>query len=105
MITGEEQEIISEDAPPSPLLHRRNAKPQHPLLNRRHGRNPNDRGPTAWERLLGLLAEELHLCGEETAVPVVRASLKDTGNEAVIRRYERPSQSGRKKFGGGLGKG
>ena len=35
--------------------------------------------------VLGLLTKELHLCGEETAVPVVQALLKDTGDEVVIR--------------------
>ena len=83
MITGEEQERISEDAPPSPLLHCRNTKPQHPLPNRGHRRHPNDRGPTVLERLLGLLAGELHLCGEEAAAPVAQALLKDTVMESL----------------------
>ena len=36
---------------PAPLLHSRNARLQHLLPNCRHRRNPNDRGPTARERL------------------------------------------------------
>ena len=56
--------------------------------------------------VLGLLAEEFHLCGEETAVPVVQALLKDTGDEVIIRRYERltPLKVEEKSLEGGLGK-
>ncbi|KAG6916905.1 hypothetical protein DXG01_004738 [Tephrocybe rancida] len=46
----------------------------------------------AWTKaVLGLCAKELHLCGEETAVPIVQALLKDTGDEIIINRYERLS--------------
>ncbi|EPQ50585.1 P-loop containing nucleoside triphosphate hydrolase protein [Gloeophyllum trabeum ATCC 11539] len=39
--------------------------------------------------VLGLRAKELHLCGEETAVPIIEAMLRDTGDELIINRYER----------------
>ncbi|KAJ8508170.1 hypothetical protein ONZ45_g9515 [Pleurotus djamor] len=39
--------------------------------------------------ILGLAAKELHLCGEETAVPLVEAMLKDTGDELIVNRYQR----------------
>lgn len=44
----------------------------------------------AWTRaVLGLYAKEIHLCGEETAIPIVQALLKETGDELVINRYTR----------------
>lgn len=39
--------------------------------------------------VVGFPAKELHLCGEETAVPVIQDLLKGTGDELVINRYER----------------
>ncbi|VDB95885.1 unnamed protein product [Peniophora sp. CBMAI 1063] len=50
-----------------------------------------DRG-AAWTcAVLGVPAREVHLCGEETAVPVVEALLRETGDELVVNRYERLS--------------
>ncbi|KAK7035948.1 ATP-dependent RNA helicase [Favolaschia claudopus] len=44
----------------------------------------------AWTRaVLGMCAKELHLCGEETAVPLIRELLKETGDEIIVNRYER----------------
>ncbi|TPX62421.1 hypothetical protein PhCBS80983_g00470 [Powellomyces hirtus] len=44
----------------------------------------------AWTQgLLGLQADEIHLCGEPTIVPLVRAMMKDTADTIEIRRYER----------------
>lgn len=45
---------------------------------------------SAWTMaVLGIAARELHLCGEEAAVPVVEQILKHTGDELVVNRYER----------------
>ncbi|KZP13828.1 hypothetical protein FIBSPDRAFT_752838 [Athelia psychrophila] len=47
---------------------------------------------SAWTAaVLGLHAKEIHLCGEETAIPIVEALLKETGDDLVIHRYERLS--------------
>ncbi|KAJ7084860.1 P-loop containing nucleoside triphosphate hydrolase protein [Mycena belliarum] len=44
----------------------------------------------AWTRaVLGIRATELHLCGEETAVPLITEMLKDTGDELIIKKYAR----------------
>lgn len=51
----------------------------------------SDRGGAWTEAVLGIFAKEIHLCGEETAVPVIEALLKQTGDELVINRYERLS--------------
>ncbi|EEB87275.1 hypothetical protein MPER_15452 [Moniliophthora perniciosa FA553] len=47
----------------------------------------------AWTNaVLGICAPEIHLCGEETAVPVIQALLKGNTNDTLeIRRYERLS--------------
>ncbi|KAG9035390.1 RNA helicase [Tulasnella sp. JGI-2019a] len=44
----------------------------------------------AWTRaFLGVRAEELHLCGEETVVDLIRALVLETGDELIINRYQR----------------
>ncbi|PVU87359.1 hypothetical protein BB560_006503 [Smittium megazygosporum] len=44
----------------------------------------------AWTNaLLGIRAKELHLCGEETAIPIVQKLLSLTGDSIEIRRYDR----------------
>jgi ATP-dependent RNA helicase SUPV3L1/SUV3 len=48
-----------------------------------------ERGGGWCSAVAGLIAHEIHLCGEETAVPLVEKLLKDTGDELVVRRYER----------------
>lgn len=48
-----------------------------------------DRG-WAWTRaLLGVRAKEVHVCGEERAVSLVRAICTEMGEEFELRRYER----------------
>ncbi|KAI0081395.1 P-loop containing nucleoside triphosphate hydrolase protein [Panus rudis PR-1116 ss-1] len=59
----------------------------------------------AWTNaVLGLNASELHLCGEETAVPLVEALLKDTGDEIIVNRYQRltPLKVAEQSLGGDL---
>ncbi|XP_069699470.1 ATP-dependent RNA helicase SUV3 homolog, mitochondrial isoform X2 [Periplaneta americana] len=44
----------------------------------------------AWTRaLLGLVAEEIHLCGEEGAVELVQALMTTTGEDVEVRKYKR----------------
>ncbi|KAL7753894.1 RNA helicase [Sorochytrium milnesiophthora] len=46
----------------------------------------------AWtQALLGLQAKELHLCGEASAIPVVRRICESLSEELVINEYERLS--------------
>ena len=109
MITGEEQKIISEDAP---LLSctvemlNFNTRYQIAVVDEIQMIADPQRGSGWTSAVLGLIAEELHLCGEETAVPVVQALLKDTGDEVVIRRYERltPLKVEETSLGGDLGR-
>ncbi|TMS38759.1 hypothetical protein L596_005409 [Steinernema carpocapsae] len=44
----------------------------------------------AWTRaLLGVVAEEVHLCGEKAAIPIVRELLNPIGEHVEVREYER----------------
>lgn len=48
-----------------------------------------DRGGSWTSAVLGLPAKELHLCGEERAVDIVRQIIASTGEKLVIHRYQR----------------
>ncbi|THG95782.1 hypothetical protein EW026_g5938 [Hermanssonia centrifuga] len=48
-----------------------------------------ERGGSWTTAVLGICTKELHLCGEERAVPLIQALLKDTGDELIVNRYER----------------
>ncbi|KAI9570739.1 P-loop containing nucleoside triphosphate hydrolase protein [Boletus coccyginus] len=63
-----------------------------------------ERGSAWTNAVLGLPAREIHLCGEETAVPIIRDILKDTGDELVVNRYERltPLEVQESSLGGDL---
>lgn len=50
-----------------------------------------DRGATFTRALLGLHAEELHLCGEAGTIGLVKEICKLTGDSLEIRQYERLS--------------
>ncbi|KAI0990196.1 hypothetical protein GJ496_011982, partial [Pomphorhynchus laevis] len=44
----------------------------------------------AWTRaLLGICADEVHLCGEEAAIPLVEKLIADCGDEMQINHYKR----------------
>lgn len=46
----------------------------------------------AWtQAVLGIQAKEVHLCGEERAVPLIEALCAKTGDEVIIHRYQRLS--------------
>ncbi|KAF9481322.1 P-loop containing nucleoside triphosphate hydrolase protein [Pholiota conissans] len=48
-----------------------------------------DRGSGWLSAVVGTWASEVHLCGEETVIPLVQALLEHTGDEIEIRRYQR----------------
>ncbi|KAF5386983.1 hypothetical protein D9615_002048 [Tricholomella constricta] len=92
MRTGEEHKVVSEAAPLlSCTVEMLSIHKQYDIavVDEIQMIADESRG-NAWTRaVLGLCAKELHLCGEETAVPVVRELLKDTGDELIVNRYER----------------
>jgi ATP-dependent RNA helicase SUPV3L1/SUV3 len=51
----------------------------------------NDRGHAWTAALLGIPAKEVHLCGEERAVPLIQDIAAWLGEELIIHRYERLS--------------
>lgn len=65
-----------------------------------------DRGGGWANAVHGLRARELHLCGEDTAVPIVQKLLQHTGDEIIVKRYERltPLTVENKSLGGTLKK-
>ncbi|XP_019421241.1 PREDICTED: DExH-box ATP-dependent RNA helicase DExH16, mitochondrial isoform X2 [Lupinus angustifolius] len=51
----------------------------------------NKRGYSFTRALLGIAADELHLCGDPAAVPLIQEILKVTGDKVEIQFYERLS--------------
>lgn len=49
--------------------------------------NEVERGGAWTSAALGINASEVHLCGQEAAVPLVQKLLEDTGDEVVVHRY------------------
>ncbi|KAF8061769.1 ATP-dependent RNA helicase suv3 [Lyophyllum atratum] len=94
MVTGEEQKIVAEGAPLlSCTVEMLGFRKMYDVavVDEIQMIADEARG-SGWTRaVLGLSAKELHLCGEETAVPVIRELLKDTGDELIVNRYERLS--------------
>jgi ATP-dependent RNA helicase SUPV3L1/SUV3 len=64
------------------------------------------RGGSWTNAVMGLLAKEIHLCGEETVVPVIQKLVAAMGDELVIHRYERltPLKVLNESLGGDLSK-
>ena len=94
LITGEEQRLMGEHVP----LHSCTIE----MLSYRRFYDvavvdeiqmlANEERANAWvNAVLGINAKEVHLCGEETAIPIVQDLLKHTGDEIIVRRYERLS--------------
>ncbi|KAI0045789.1 P-loop containing nucleoside triphosphate hydrolase protein [Auriscalpium vulgare] len=52
----------------------------------------SDRGFAWTSAVIGAAASELHLCGEETAVPLVESLAAMTGDEVIVNRYQRLSE-------------
>jgi ATP-dependent RNA helicase SUPV3L1/SUV3 len=51
----------------------------------------SQRGHAWTAAVLGAAADELHLCGEERAIPIIEALAEITGDELIINRYQRLS--------------
>jgi ATP-dependent RNA helicase SUPV3L1/SUV3 len=63
-----------------------------------------ERGSAWTQALVGLNAEEIHLCGEESAVDLVKELVRPAGDEVIVNRYERltPLQIAPRSMGGDL---
>ncbi|KAF9011933.1 P-loop containing nucleoside triphosphate hydrolase protein [Cyathus striatus] len=92
MLTGEERKIVSEDAELLSCTVEMLSKTtvyDVAVIDEIQLISDPQRGFAWTEALLGVVAREVHLCGEETAVPLVQELLRDTGDEVIINRYER----------------
>jgi ATP-dependent RNA helicase SUPV3L1/SUV3 len=92
MITGEEQRIVAEDAPLVSCtveMVSTQRKVDVAVIDEIQMIADEHRGGGWTNAVLGVCAKEVHLCGEETAVPLIQALLKDTGDELIVKRYER----------------
>ena len=91
LITGEEQRIVAEDALVSCTVEM--LQYDHfvdvAVVDEIQMIADPGRGSGWTAAVLGLCAREVHLCGEETAVEVVKDLVKETGDELVINRYQR----------------
>ncbi|KAF9078533.1 P-loop containing nucleoside triphosphate hydrolase protein [Rhodocollybia butyracea] len=80
MITGEEHKIVDPDC---------TLKYDVAIIDEIQMITDVERGSAWTNAVLGINAKEVHLCGEETAVPIVQAILANTHDEIEVRRYER----------------
>lgn len=92
LLTGEEQRVVSPTA--TILACTVEMIPKHLIWDVavvdeiQMIADPNRGG--AWTAaVIGLAARELHLCGEDTVVELIRALCALTGDELIINRYER----------------
>ncbi|KAH7704583.1 ATP-dependent RNA helicase SUPV3L1 [Aphelenchoides avenae] len=95
LVTGEERRFAVDNMHPanhlsstvemlSPLMHVETAVIDEIQMLR------DDQRGWAWTRaLLGVAADEVHLCGEKAAVKVVRSLLDEIGEHVEVQEYER----------------
>jgi ATP-dependent RNA helicase SUPV3L1/SUV3 len=94
LVTGEEQKIVHENAPLTSMTVEMvsvSSRYDVGVIDEIQMIADQERGGAWTDALLGLCARELHLCGEETAVAIVEALIRDTGDELVVHRYNRLS--------------
>ncbi|PIL22347.1 hypothetical protein GSI_15035 [Ganoderma sinense ZZ0214-1] len=92
MVTGEEHKIVSPSAPllsctveMTPLGTRWDVA----VVDEIQLIADRQRGGAWTAAVLGLNAKEIHLCGEESAVPLIEAMVKQMGDSIEVHRYNR----------------
>ncbi|KAF7323420.1 ATP-dependent RNA helicase [Mycena chlorophos] len=92
MLTGEEIKVVKDGAPLSSCTIEMLALARYrdvAVIDEIQMIADPFRG-SAWTlAVMGLFAKEIHLCGEDTAVPLIQKLVEETGDELIIRRYER----------------
>lgn len=95
LITGEERRLAREDGEPSPLVACTvemvsvNTRYDVAVIDEIQMLRELHRG-WAWTRaLLGVAADEVHVCGEQAAWPLVNSMATSCGDEVEERRYQR----------------
>ncbi|KAG7447258.1 P-loop containing nucleoside triphosphate hydrolase protein [Guyanagaster necrorhizus] len=92
MVTGEEVKIVNENASLYSCtveMIKPNILYDVAVVDEIQMIGDAERGFAWTEAVLGLNAREIHLCGEETAVPIIEAMVKETNDDLVVKRYER----------------
>lgn len=92
--TGEEHKVVSPSAPfisCTVEMIQSNALYDVAVVDEIQLISDPQRGLAWTNAVLGLNAYEIHLCGEATAVPVVKALLESTGDTLEIHEYQRLS--------------
>ncbi|KAF8528165.1 P-loop containing nucleoside triphosphate hydrolase protein [Hysterangium stoloniferum] len=92
LVTGEEIRMVSPDAPLiSCTVEMLNLFQHHHVVVIDEIQMIADpsRGGAWTAAVLGVCADEIHLCGEEAAVPLIQALVRETNDELVINRYTR----------------
>ncbi|KXN91935.1 ATP-dependent RNA helicase SUV3, mitochondrial [Leucoagaricus sp. SymC.cos] len=94
MITGEEKKIVSlTSSLTSSTVEMVSFNTQYDVgvIDEIQMIGDSQRGYAWTEAVLGLCAKEIHLCGEESAIPIIQELVQETGDELEIRRYQRLS--------------
>ncbi|KAL1748671.1 P-loop containing nucleoside triphosphate hydrolase protein [Schizophyllum fasciatum] len=92
MVTGEEHKIVDSYSRLSSMTIEMVSFAQHydvAVVDEIQMIADDQRGCAWTNAVLGLAAKELHLCGEDTAIPLVRELIARTGDELIVKRYER----------------
>ncbi|KAH7099816.1 P-loop containing nucleoside triphosphate hydrolase protein [Auriculariales sp. MPI-PUGE-AT-0066] len=94
LITGEEKRMLSDNAPLASCTVEMLSFITHydvAVVDEIQMIGDRARGGAWTSAVLGLVADEVHLCGEVSAVPIVEALCEATGDELVVHNYERLS--------------
>ncbi|KAI8065235.1 P-loop containing nucleoside triphosphate hydrolase protein [Gongronella butleri] len=92
LLTGEERREVSSTAPlTSSTVEMANlAKPlEVAVIDEIQLIADSQRGWAWTQALLGLKAKEIHLCGEASAVPLIKSICEALGDEVTVNEYER----------------
>ncbi|KAI0085941.1 P-loop containing nucleoside triphosphate hydrolase protein [Irpex rosettiformis] len=91
LITGDDKRVLDEHAPlTSCTVEMLDLAPYDvAVIDEIQLISDPDRGGSWTEAVLGVNAREVHLCGEESAVPLIKRLLEDVGDEVEVKRYER----------------
>lgn len=92
LLTGEEQRIVSDDAALTSCTVEMINLTKHyhvAVIDEIQMIADPQRGGSWTAAVLGVCADEVHLCGEESAIPVIEALVAETNDELVVHHYNR----------------
>lgn len=92
LLTGEEQRIVSDDAALTSCTVEMINLTKHyhvAVIDEIQMIADPQRGGSWTAAVLGVCADEVHLCGEESVIPVIEALVAETNDELVVHHYNR----------------